>query len=463
MERLARLRYTRNVYRNRLDDGTSTLDSLIEKRDFLNAEAKIDVINGLIYKLEEVNAALLEEAADENALGIELQEEEKLLELKAELASKVRHIQVEKTPIEGSRDHAGGSSSDKGGGVRVKLPLLHIPVFDGDVDEFMGWYEMFLSTIDKNTKLTDIDRFNYLKSFLSGRAKDVIDGIPLTSSNYRVALDLLCKRYNRPRLIVKSLLGKILPPVTVAHNFESLKNLFATFEVTYRNLQNLKNLKDLNIDSESVGFVFGVLLQWMWPSELALAFERKFHDVEIPSFQDTLKFLESEIQHYENLNMDKQFQVDSNSSRNKFSSNYRKPQTIDSLWSKVSTEKQIKCTFCKNEKHFSSTCREATSWPIDKKRSKIRENRACMRCLGFRHFRVNCRNSNVRCTKCNSTDHWSIMCDNNRSNFSNSNFGNNNAHREPSRFLDNRDPSRETKKKQYRENKFKSCNSGDQT
>ena len=38
------------------------------------------------------------------------------------------------------------------------------------------------------------------------------------------------------------------------------------------------------------------------------------------------------------------------------------------------------------------------------------------------------------------------MCDNNRSKFSNSNFGNNNPHREPSRFLDNRDPSRQTKK-----------------
>ena len=336
MDKLAKLKYTRNVYKNKLDAGMSDLDALIEKALYVDAETKMDVISGLTYKLEEVNAAIMDLVEGETDLQLELDEEGRLLELKADLASKARKISVANVPPSNNKS-SGFKNDDTKGGVRVKLPILHLPNFDGSVNEFMGWHEMFLSTIHNNPKLSDIDRFSYLKSFLVGRAKDVVDGISLTSANYSVALELLRKRFSRPRLIVKSLLGELFPRVEVAHNFESLKDLYAKFQVTFRHIENLKAWQNLSLDSESVGFILGVLLQWKLPGEIALAFERKFDDVPMPSFKETLLFLENEIQHFENLVLDKQFQNDRNSNRgfmDRFNSG-NKRNTIDSL--RVST------------------------------------------------------------------------------------------------------------------------------
>ena len=53
-----------------------------------------------------------------------------------------------------------------------------------------------------NPELHNMDKFNYLKSLLSGPAAATIAGLPLTSDNYTAAIELLTKRFGNKQVII---------------------------------------------------------------------------------------------------------------------------------------------------------------------------------------------------------------------------------------------------------------------
>ena len=62
--------------------------------------------------------------------------------------------------------------------------------------------DSFVAAIDSCADLKDIEKFNYLHSYLEGEAFWTIQGIELTDKNYSEALGTLRKRYgNRQRII----------------------------------------------------------------------------------------------------------------------------------------------------------------------------------------------------------------------------------------------------------------------
>ena len=46
-----------------------------------------------------------------------------------------------------------------------------------------------------SSELTDVNKFNYLKSLLHRSAKDAIAGLSLTAANYKEAVDVLQRRF----------------------------------------------------------------------------------------------------------------------------------------------------------------------------------------------------------------------------------------------------------------------------
>lgn len=62
----------------------------------------------------------------------------------------------------------------------------------------MNFKEMFAGIMRVNDQLTDVQKLQYLKVSLSGQAAEIIGSIDeVCSANYKVAWNLLCKRYNR--------------------------------------------------------------------------------------------------------------------------------------------------------------------------------------------------------------------------------------------------------------------------
>ena len=91
-----------------------------------------------------------------------------------------------------------------------KLPKLSLPIFTGNILEWQTFWDSFESSVHLNGSLSDIQRFSYLRSLLQGDAARVIEGFPLTNTNYMQAVDLLTERFGQEHLIVNAYMQGLL-------------------------------------------------------------------------------------------------------------------------------------------------------------------------------------------------------------------------------------------------------------
>lgn len=86
---------------------------------------------------------------------------------------------------------------------RVKLPTIKFPRFDGKIEDWKCFSDSFRSIIHDKPLLSNIEKFQYLISSISGDAAKIIESIELTSHNYRTAWELLQQRYDDPKTLKK--------------------------------------------------------------------------------------------------------------------------------------------------------------------------------------------------------------------------------------------------------------------
>ena len=92
----------------------------------------------------------------------------------------------------------------------VKLPLLQLPMFSGNVLEWSVFYNAFLALVDSHKRLSNVQKFTHLRSCLSGRAYKCIEGYAVSNDKYPKALQDLRGRFGRKRLLVNELVKFIL-------------------------------------------------------------------------------------------------------------------------------------------------------------------------------------------------------------------------------------------------------------
>jgi len=85
--------------------------------------------------------------------------------------------------------------------IRAKLPKLEMKRFNGRPTEWKAFIDCFDSAVLSNTKLSNIDKMNYLKSLVEGPCS--------RSVNQRAAHDI-----EKPQLGMKDLGGKVSKQTT---------------------------------------------------------------------------------------------------------------------------------------------------------------------------------------------------------------------------------------------------------
>lgn len=84
---------------------------------------------------------------------------------------------------------------------QVRLPDIKLPIFDGRVENWLVFHDLYLSLVHSSTALSNIQKFYYLRSSLSNSALQKIQSIPISADNYVVAWNMLLKEYqNQARL-----------------------------------------------------------------------------------------------------------------------------------------------------------------------------------------------------------------------------------------------------------------------
>ena len=83
-------------------------------------------------------------------------------------------------------------TSTTGGGAvassKVKLPKIYLPRFKGNPIYWTAFWDSYESAVHLNSTLSNVDKFNYLRSLLEKSAYEAIAGLTLSSANYGEAI-----------------------------------------------------------------------------------------------------------------------------------------------------------------------------------------------------------------------------------------------------------------------------------
>ena len=162
------------------------------------------------------------------------------------------------------------SSSSNG----AKLPKLHIKRFAGNPKNWQTFWDSFSSAVHKNASLTNVDKFNYLRSLLDGPALNSITELPLTELNYKEAIEILTNRFGNKQIIIISHMEALLKlqPVNATSNVKGIRAVLDNLEIQVRGLQAL------GIDSAQYGALLIPIFMEKLPEELRLIVSREHKD-----------------------------------------------------------------------------------------------------------------------------------------------------------------------------------------
>ena len=277
----------------------------------------------------------------------------------------------------------------------VKLPKIKIKTFDGDAMNWKAFIEAFDATIDIRVNISPIEKFTYLRGFLSGDALQTIQGMPLTQDNYKNAKDMLEKRYGNPQLIVSSHMNALLKlDKVVSTRAKELRELYNKVEI------NTRALRSSGISTEHFGALLIPVVLEKLPNIVRLQISRKLGSNNW-SIEDFMESINDEITARENFEYLKKC-----GGTDEFEDVKDTPHTTTSL--SIQQSKRV-CIFCGNMNHFSDRCDIITD--VNLRKQKIRELRFCYKCLKPNHIAKNCRKK-IFCYKCKTQNkHHTAICD----------------------------------------------------
>ncbi|GFW03838.1 uncharacterized protein TNCV_2049541 [Trichonephila clavipes] len=259
----------------------SSLTKLINKIEgkINNENEPVDQFEAFLEQLndKESNLSLLNTliedrlSVDTITEDMEASEEikEKIIFWKTKLSSKIRRINSDSIQVDTVSRNIQVIDSNSLECMNINLPKLHINKYSGNYSEWLDFYNLFESSIHNNNRLSKVDKFNYLKSYLCGNALACINGFPISDDNYDRALDLLKDRFGNKNMLINAHLSNLLNliPVRNPTDIVGLRNLYDRAETQIRSLESLgvkgerillKLINTHPVETDTLGTRFGI-------------------------------------------------------------------------------------------------------------------------------------------------------------------------------------------------------------
>ena len=307
-------------------------------------------------------------------------------------------------------DAASSASTTRESKLEVKLPKLELPKFGGEVIEFPSFWDRFQVSVH-STNIPEVQKFVYLDSLLYGEAKNTINGISITADNYKVACDLLTKRYGRKELIIFK-------------HVQQLLSINCQGKVSYQNLRkhhddlvnHVRCLESYNITGDQYGMFLTPIVLATLPFDIRMDWSKESEGKET-DFGFLLKFLEREVRVRETSIALKPFTQETakpteKSKSSNFKSNQRTtvnksstPKTSAINLNSKTNQKGVKpkCNICDKNNHPTVCCLELlTPILVNERRKIITDKGLCIRCLSNEHSTSQCE---IACEKCSGAHH----------------------------------------------------------
>ena len=422
-----KLKSVRAGHRSAISRNLKKFDNLKE-----NPETDIDeitgILNGVLLKqklLENLNQQIMDEMTEEDDIESEiLDTDEYTLDLNFKITKIKKWLTKSKTPLNpnapafnvqnnaaqfenqpdmlanscenmsipafsnfnSQENHLGSNVTASFSQHFHKLPKLNLPTFDGDVLEWQAFWDSYETSVHTNPTLSNVQRFNYLKSLLRNEALQSITGFPLTNLNYEKAISLLRERYGQETKIVQTYMQALIDLAPPSNTLVSLRCFYDQNETYIRGLESLGQMCESN-NSLLVPVILNKL-----PGEIRKNLVRE-HGSNTWSLIDLRKGLNNELRIMEaGSGNDIVERIPTTAAF--FTRSSKKSSSI---------QRNKSCVFCDGA-HFSANCTKVID--ADSRVAVVKKKSLCFNCLG-NHKRVHCKSKHA-CKICQKYHHTSL-------------------------------------------------------
>lgn len=278
----------------------------------------------------------------------------------------------------------------------IKFPEIPLPSFNGDITCWIEFRDTFDALINQSN-LKNIQKYKYLRSCLKGNALEVIGSLEYSEESYRLAWQLLCERFNNPKILVNNHLRGLFLIDQVPSAPMALRGLIDNIS---KHLRTLKNL-DIPIADWDILIIFFIIPKL--EKSLQRKWEERISSRELPSLQDFKNFLRAQADLQEALASGASTESDTpagparstllttSSSRSNSNPSVTKPFIPIN-----------QCPYCK-EKHYINQCARFLALNAAARIRAVRNCKLCLNCLRAGHALPNCRAS--QCRECKGKHH----------------------------------------------------------
>ncbi|XP_055604663.1 uncharacterized protein LOC129752900 [Uranotaenia lowii] len=339
--------------------------------------------NGVQAELE-----TLDEAEIDNHLKQRIEFESSFFEVKGFLLSKNKHSPS--TPASSSSHSAPHSPAWSS---HVRLPDVKLPVFSGSIDSWLNFHDLFVSLVHSSHELSNIQKFYYLRSSLSGEALKLIQTINISANNYIVAWTLLVEHYQKPARLKQSYVDSLFEFSTLKRESSTeLRFLVERFEA------NVKVLKQLGEKTQFWDILLIRMLSIRLDPTTRRDWEEQSSTLSTVTFHDLTEFIQRRASVLEALSKNVE----------PVSNNVIKKSPTRLIASHGANQSNFrKCVVC-SDHHPLYLCSTFSKLSLEEKEREVRQHQLCRNCLRKGHQVKDCSSTSA-CRYCRNRHH-SQLC-----------------------------------------------------
>lgn len=278
----------------------------------------------------------------------------------------------------------------------VKLPTIQLSKFCGSYEKWLEFRDTFCSLIHSNDEIDDVNKFHYLRASLEGSAAVVIQSIHFSASNYSVAWNILCERFDNKRLLIQN-------HVTSLFNLEAIKKESSVAIKRLIDSVN-KNLRSLESLGEPTSH-WDTLLIHIVTNKLDSKTYREWEEFKGDVDKDKsitldmiLGFLRNRSDLLETIEMSQ------NNSNNNSSNSSNKHKSMVSVSSTSAgrpnsdSNSPKSCPKCRGE-HNLSNCSQFLGLSNEQRLELLPQYKICFNCFRTGHYSNHCKSSGCKVCK----------------------------------------------------------------
>lgn len=152
------------------------------------------------------------------------------------------------------------------------------------------FWDSYNSAIHSNEAISDIDKFNYLKSLVAGPAACIIQGLNVTEANYKSAVELLKDQFGKPQQIISAHMDEQLKiPNCVNDKPHLLRTVYDKISV------HTRGLASLGVSSKEYGSLLIPVIMLKLQTKIQIQIARN-SNIDVWNIEDLMKIIKTELE-----------------------------------------------------------------------------------------------------------------------------------------------------------------------